>query len=97
MLLNVRNIPSEGLDVDFVIPAQSMSVGLQESDDLYEVFDTDVACDLHFEIDQMEIFLTGTSQNGYCADLWSLWRFLQAAFFGGFDDYVFTRKSVAWC
>ena len=62
MLFNVRRIPDEGLDVDFEISPESMKVEFQKGDELRDIFATDVACHLHFEIDQKEVFLTGQAR-----------------------------------
>ncbi len=62
MRLSTRKIPPEGLDLDFAIPASSMATGLHKKDQFFNLFENEVSCQFHFEIDKAEVFLSGNVQ-----------------------------------
>ena len=59
MLIRVRSIPEEGLDVSFSIPAAQVRAGFPKGDDAADIFERDVSCSVHLDLNRKDVFLTG--------------------------------------
>ena len=63
MLIQTRNIPSGGLDVDFALPPEVMSAASAQDNELKELFREKVECHVHLEIShKKDVQLNGEAQ-----------------------------------
>jgi uncharacterized protein len=63
MRVRLRSIsPLDGLDLSFQILPQVMGKAVAEKDEIPQVFDTPIDCNLHLEITGKEVFMTGDSR-----------------------------------
>jgi uncharacterized protein len=59
MVLSTRQIPEEGMNVDFSIPLSVMRSGLRKDEEAFALFDADVACRLRLEMHDRDVFVSG--------------------------------------
>jgi uncharacterized protein len=59
MLVRLRSIPQEGLDVSFTLRPEELRAKMPEADEVAGAFDRDVACDFHLELQKKDVQLTG--------------------------------------
>ncbi|MFH1018607.1 MAG: DUF177 domain-containing protein [Pseudomonadota bacterium] len=70
MIVRLRSIPQEGMDLSFVIPPDQVRNGFPEDDETREYFAQEVSCQVHLDLNRKDVFLTGnagTSMHPVCA------------------------------
>ncbi|HLG19688.1 MAG TPA: DUF177 domain-containing protein [Bdellovibrionota bacterium] len=62
MLIYVRNIPPDGLDVDFKMSSSIMTSRMAVHDELKETFRKDVDCHLRLEVSKKDVYVSGSAE-----------------------------------
>src|SRR5580765_4791319 len=70
MMIRVRNIPEEGVDLDFSIPVSLVKSSFVKGDETAKLFDKEVTCSIHLDANKKDVYLRGiakTALNPTCS------------------------------
>ena len=62
MMIRIRNIPEDGVDLDFAIPASLVRSSFVQGDQTVNLFKNQIICSIHLNANKKDVYLRGNAK-----------------------------------